>query len=170
MILIDQKSDRSFGKYYGHPDGFDSSKEMVARLLNEFDLKFQDVANIIHDVKIPTNLTHITKLQKPFQTAFINCKWKNQPSYPESNYKADFGLNDNDRWIFVEIELSDIRRAVNAFFMDRVFRTAYMRLGIFITPQTIIENKHFYSQLTKRYDYIAPDYPLWVIGFEVEKR
>jgi len=167
MILIDQKNDGSFGKYYRHPGGFESSKKMVARLLNEFDLKFDDVANIIYDVKVPANITHITELQNPFQISFKRFQWDDKPNYPESNYKADFGLNKNNRWIFVEIELSDIRRAVNAFFMDRVFRTAYMRLGIFITPQTLVENKHFYSQITKRYDYIAPDYPLWVIGFEI---
>ena len=168
MKLIDKRGDGSFGKYYGHPKGEQESKKMVARLLREFELEFQDVENIIQSVQIPDGITHITQLQKPFQTAFLAHGWKNQPQYPESNYTADFGFNTNGRWIFVEIELSDIRRAVNAFFMDRVFRTGYMRLGIFITPQTFIENKHFYSQLTKRYDYIAPDYPLWVIGFEIE--
>ena len=168
MILIDWENDGSFGRYYGHPDGFDSSKLMIARLLNEYNLNFSNIRDIIQSVNIPYNLTHITQLQKSFKKAFLDNKWINQPEYPESNYKADFGLKSNNQWIFVEIELSDIRRAVNAFFMDRVFRTAYMRLGIFITPQTRIENKHFYSQLTKRYDYIAPDYPLWVIGFEVD--
>ncbi len=168
MELIDKKEDGSFGRYYGHPAGFNESKRMIARLLGEFDLEFQDIENIIQSVQMPENITHITQLQKPFQRAFLHHGWKDQPEYPESNYKADFGFNSDGRWIFVEIELSDIRRAVNAFFMDRVFRTGYMRLGIFITPQTTIEKKHFYSQLTKRYDYIAPDYPLWVIGFEVK--
>ena len=169
MEIIDLNDDGSFGKFYGHPNGQEASKEMIVRLLNEFELNFNYVADLIQSVVIPNNINRITELQTPFQKVFQIRNWENQPCYPESNYRADYGINNNGRWIFVEIELSDIRRAVNAFFMDRVFRTAHMRLGIFLTPEhNRLENKRFYSQLTRRYDFIAPDYPLWVIGFDID--
>ena len=109
----------------------------------------------------------MTALQGPLRIAFTQRRWIDKPNYPESRYKADLGYKQDNRWIFVEIELSDIRRAVNAFYMSRVFRTGYMRLGIFIAPESYTpEPKYFYSPITKRYQYLAPDYPLWVIGFE----
>lgn len=67
----------------------------------------------------------------------------------------------------MEVELSDIRRNTNAFYMSRVFRTGYMRLGIYIIPESNFpERKNFYSRIIKMYNYLTPDYPLWVIGFD----
>jgi hypothetical protein len=171
LTLMDLNEDNSFGKFYGHPNGNEFSKEMVIRLLDEFNLSISYFNQLILDIPIPQNFTHLTNLQSCFQLQFRNSNWQEQPYYPESGYQADFGLKIDNRWIFAEVELSDIRRAVNAFFMDRVFRTGFMRLGIVIVPEDCkIENrnKNFYSQLTKRYNYISPNYPLWVIGFGIK--
>jgi len=112
----------------------------------------------------------------------------NKKLYNKRPYNADFGWvekgkcyekeegrwghegrwKDIGRWIFVEVELSDIRRDVKTFYMLRVFRTGYMRLGVLIVPEihTTYENKPFYTSSIKRYTYIAPEFPLWVIGFD----
>ncbi len=135
-------------------------------MLQEFDFTPDDFEDVILSVSVPEG-EKVTALQDPLRGAFNQRGWIDKPKYPESKYEADFGYERDNRWIFVEIELSDIRRAVNAFYMSRVFRTGYMRLGIFIAPESHSpENKPFYSSLTKRYAYLAPDYPLWVIGFE----
>lgn len=135
-------------------------------MLKEFNLTSSYFEDLILSVSIPRG-NYVTALQNPLHKAFTQKGWINKPNYPESRYQADFGFKQDNRWIFVEIELSDIRRAVNAFYMSRVFRTGYMRLGIFIAPESYSpENKLFYSSLTKRFAYLAPDYPLWVIGFE----
>lgn len=166
MKLCDKSPMGVFGKYYGHPDGQQKSQEMILRILKEFRQSPNDIEEILLSVSIDPS-KHVASLQEPIKKAFISKGWVDKPNYPESRYQADFGLNQDGRWLFVEIELSDIRRAVNAFYMSRVFRTGYMRLGIFITPEsTKPEKKFFYSSITRRYDYIAPDYPLWVIGFK----
>ena len=130
LKLIDRNQDGSFGSFYGHPEGNEASKEMVCRLLSEFDLNIKFFENLVLSINLPSNITHITNFQGSFKEKFSNHSWIDQPYYPESKYQADYGLRVDDRWIFVEIELSDIRRAVNAFFMGRVFRTGFMRLGI----------------------------------------
>ena len=110
---------------------------------------------------------NVTTLQDPIKLKFLDNGWKDQVNYPESEYKADFAKEIDNRFIFVEVELSDIRRNVNLFYMSRVFRTGYMRLGIYIIPEsTYPERKNFYSRSIKMYNYLSPDYPLWVIGFE----
>jgi len=163
---LDKKSDGSFGRFFGHPDGENQSKRYVTRILKEFDLTFDYFSDLVLSVQIPTG-KYVTSLQEPLAEAFVERKWSRNPVYPESNYQADFGYKQDNRWVFVEVELSDIRRAVNAFYMARVFRTGYMRLGIFIAPESSTpENKRFYSSLVKRYAYLSPDYPLWVIGFK----
>lgn len=165
MNLMDLNADGSFGKFYGHPDGLEKSKEMVIRILKEFDLDFNYFKEILNSIPIKPG-DRITVLQDFFKDEFLKRGWESQTNYPESDYKADYALQDKNRYIFVEIELSDIRRNVNAFYMSRVFRTGYMRLGIYIIPEsTNPENKVFSSRLIKMYNYLAPDYPLWVIGF-----
>lgn len=166
MKLVDKQTDGAFGKFFGHPEGESQSKRYVIRILKEFGLTFDYFENLILSVSVSPR-EYVTALQEPLHTAFTQKWWSRQPNYPESAYKADLGYRKDNRWIFAEIELSDIRRAVNAFYMSRVFRTGYMRLGIFIAPESYApENKRFYSSLTRRYAYLAPDYPLWVIGFE----
>ena len=167
MKLVDKQADGIFGKFFGHPEGEDSSREYVLRMLKEFDLTPSYFEDLILSVSVSQG-QYVTALQDPLSRAFTERGWYDKPSYPESNYQADLGYKRDNRWIFVEIELSDIRRAVNAFYMSRVFRTGYMRLGIFIAPESKAPERHksFYSSLTKRYAYLAPDYPLWVIGFE----
>lgn len=166
MKLIDKQTDGTFGKFFGHPKGQAHSKKYVLRVLKEFDLIPGYFEELILSVSGPQGAL-VTVLQGPLRTAFTKRGWIDKPHYPESRYQADFGYRQDDRWIFVEIELSDIRRAVNAFYMSRVFRTGYMRLGILIAPESNApERKTFYSSLIGRYEYLAPDYPLWVIGFE----
>ena len=166
MKLVDKQSDGTFGKFFGHPEGESRSKEYVLRMLREFDLTTDHFGDLILSVSVPQG-QYVTALQDPLCRAFTQKGWTDKPYYPESGYRADLGYKRDNRWIFVEVELSDIRRAVNAFYMSRVFRTGYMRLGIFIAPESHTpESKLFYSSLTKRYTYLAPDYPLWVIGFE----
>ncbi len=157
--------DGSFGSFYGHPEGALKSKTFIKRMLKEFKLNFIFFKNLLLSIPINSN-KKVTSLQRPLKMKFIEMGWKSQPKYPESHYRADFGLEKNDRWIFVEVELSDIRRAVNAFYMSRVFRTGYMRLGILIAPESTSPEpkKQFYSSLKQRYNYLTPDYPLWVIG------
>ena len=166
MKLVDKQEDGTFGKFFGHPEGESRSKEYVLRILKEFNLTPDYFEDLILSASVSRG-EKVTALQDPLCRAFTQRRWNNMPYYPESNYRADFGYKQDNRWIFVEIELSDIRRAVNAYYMSRVFRTGYMRLGIFIAPESHApENKPFYSSLTRRYAYLAPDYPLWVIGFE----
>ena len=166
MKIIDKQADGSFGKYFGHPEGENRSKGYVLRMLKEFDLTPDYFEDLILSLSISQG-GYVTALQSPLCKAFTEKGWIDKPSYPESRYQADLGYKKDNRWIFVEIELSDIRRAVNAFYMSRVFRTGYMRLGIFIAPESNVpEKKPFYSSLIRRYAYLAPDYPLWVIGFE----
>ena len=166
MKLVDKQEDGTFGKFFGHPEGKSCSKEYVLRILKEFNLTPDYFEDLILSASVSQG-EKVTALQDPLCRAFTQRGWNNMPYYPESNYRADFGYKQDNRWIFVEIELSDIRRAVNAYYMSRVFRTGYMRLGIFIAPESHTpENKSFYSSLTRRYAYLAPDYPLWVIGFE----
>ena len=165
MKLIDKQSDGSFGKFFGHPEGETHSKKYVTRMLEEFGFTFDYFENLILSTSVQ-KFEYVTALQHQFFKAFKQKGWKDQPSYPESKYKADYGFEQDGRWIFVEVELSDIRRAVNAFYMSRVFKTGYMRLGIFIIPESKSpENKPFYSSIIKRYKYLSPDYPLWIIGF-----
>ena len=166
MKVVDKQADGTFGKYFGHPEGEKRSKEYVLRILKEFNFTPDYFENLILSVTVSQG-EYVTTLQGPLSRAFTSKGWIDKPNYPESRYQADLGYREDNRWIFVEIELSDIRRAVNAFYMSRVFRTGYMRLGIFIAPESDTpENKLFYSSLTKRYAYLAPEYPLWVIGFE----
>ncbi len=160
------RSDGSFGKFYGHPDGEEKSKELIIRILKEFriDMDFFKVLLLSFEIN-PSE--KVTSLQDPLYIKFIDAGWKAQVIYPESDYIADYAKRIDNRYIFVEVELSDIRRNVNAFYMSRVFRTGYMRLGIYIIPESSTpETKKFFSRLTKMYDYLAPNYPLWVIGFE----
>jgi len=165
MHLLDTQSDGSFGKFFGHPKGEAKSKEFVIRMLAEFNFDFSTFRNILAPIPIPAD-GKVTALQEPIKEAFVDKGWNPFPKYPESNYTADLRFNIGERYIFVEVELSDVRRAVNAFFMSRVFRTGFMRLGIFITPESNRpEPKLFYSSLVRRYDYLAPEYPLWVMGF-----
>ena len=165
MKLVDKQPDRTFGKFFGHPEGENRSKEYVLRMLKEFDLTPEYFEDLILSVSV-SQRAYVTALQDPLRKAFTQRRWIDKPYYPESGYRADLGYKQDNRWIFLEIELSDIRRAVNAFYMSRVFRTGYMRLGILIAPESRTpENKLFYSSLTRRYAYLAPDYPLWVIGF-----
>lgn len=131
MELVDKQVDGAFGKFFGHPDGESQSKRYVLRLLKEFGLTFDYFKDLILSVPVPTR-QYVTALQEPLLKAFTEKGWISKPKYPESVYEADFGYRQDKRWIFVEVELSDIRRAVNAFYMARVFRTGYMRLGIFI--------------------------------------
>lgn len=166
MKLLDKQADGAFGKFFGHPEGESHSKQYVLRMLKEFDFTPKYFEDLILSVSVSQG-RYVTALQDPLRRAFTQSGWIDRPNYPESRYQADLGYKQDDRWIFLEIELSDIRRAVNAFYMSRVFRTGYMRLGIFIAPESRApENKPFYSSLTRRYAYLAPDYPLWVIGFE----
>lgn len=163
---MDKQSDGSFGKFFGHPDGESQSKRYVMRMLKEFNLTFDYFSDLILFVQLPIG-KYVTSLQEPLADTFVKRGWSRNPNYPESAYQADFGYKQDNRWIFVEVELSDIRRAVNAFYMARVFRTGYMRLGIFIAPESSTpESKKFYSSLVTRYAYLSPDYPLWVIGFK----
>jgi hypothetical protein len=166
MELLDKQPDGAFGTFFGHPEGGKKSKEYVLRMLKEFEFTFKYFEDLILSVSVPQG-GYVTALQEPIYTVFTKNGWVGKPAYPESNYEADLGYRKDNRWIFVEVELSDIRRAVNAFYMSRVFRTGYMRLGIFIAPESQSpENKRFYSSLKTRYAYLAPDYPLWVIGFK----
>jgi len=166
MKVVDKQADGTFGKFFGHPEGESRSKEYVLRMLREFDLTTDYFQSLLFSILVPQR-ENVTALQDPLCKAFTQKGWIDKPPYPESVYKADLGYKQDNRWIFVEIELSDIRRAVNAFYMSRVFRTGYMRLGIFIAPESHTpETKRFYSSLIKRYRYLAPDYPLWVIGFQ----
>jgi hypothetical protein len=168
MKLVDKQEDGTFGKFFGHPGGESRSKEYVLRMLKEFNFTPEYFEDLILSGSVSQG-EYVTALQDPLCRAFTQRGWNNKPYYPESNYQADFGYKQDNRWIFVEIELSDIRRAVNALYMSRVFRTGYMRLGIFIAPESHApeKSKGFYSSLTKRYAYLAPDFPLWVIGFEL---
>jgi hypothetical protein len=167
MNLVDRQPDGAFGAFFGHPDGEHKSKEYVIRILKEFEFNFEYFEKLILTTQSPLG-EYVTSLQEPLSRSFIDKGWEPQPRYPESpGYQADLGYKQSSRWIFIEIELSDIRRAVNAFYMSRVFRTGFMRLGILIAPESSRpENKRFYSSLKTRYTYLAPDYPLWVIGFE----
>ena len=166
MKLVDKQADGTFGKFFGHPEGESRSKEYVLRMLKEFDLTPDYFEDLFLSLPVSQG-EYVTALQDPLRRAFTKRGWRDKPYYHESSYQADLGYEQDNRWIFVEIELSDIRRAVNAFYMSRVFKTGYMRLGIFIAPESRApENKPFYSSLTRRYTYLAPDYPLWVIGFE----
>jgi hypothetical protein len=165
MELLDSKSDGTFGSCFGHPEGNAKSKLMVERLLAEFQQDFESLRQIILSVQV-NPLEKLTKIKPQLDRAFYEAGWNREPYYPESNYRADYGLEVEKRWIFVEAELSDDRRTVNAFFMSRVFRTGYMRLGILLAPEsTSPESKRFYSSFLRRYAYLSPDYPLWIVGF-----
>lgn len=165
MELVDEQPDGSFGTFYGHPNGADKSKELVKRILKEFDLDFQFFRNLLLSIPVDPN-QYVTSLQDPIKQEFLAHGWKDEVNYPESDYTADYALQEEERYIFVEVELSDIRRDIKALYMSRVFRTAYMRVGIYIIPESgTPESKYFYSRLTKTYDYLTPEYPLWVIGF-----
>jgi hypothetical protein len=136
-------------------------------MLEEFGLDFDYFRKLILSVQV-NPIEPVTALQSRFREALLSLqdRWRDKPSYPESSYEADFGLEKSGRWIFLEIELSDIRRAMNAIYMSRVFRTGYMRLRIFMAPESSKpEQKLFYSSLVRRYEYLAPEFPLWVIGF-----
>ena len=133
MKLVNKHQDGAFGKFFGHPDGESRSKEYILRMLKEFNLTLDYFEDLILSASVSQG-EYVTALQDPLHRAFTQRGWNDTPYYPESNYRADLGIKQDNRWIFVEIELSDIRRAVNAFYMSRVFRTGYMRLGIFIAP------------------------------------
>lgn len=119
MKLLDKQADGAFGKFFGHPEGEIHSKQYVLRMLKEFDLTPDYFEDLILSVPI-TQGKYVTALQKPLLDAFTNRNWFGHPRYPESDYQADIGYKKDERWIFIEIELSDIRRAVNAFYMSRV--------------------------------------------------
>jgi len=165
MNLLNINSDGSFGKFYGHPHGEEKSKDLIKRILNEFGINTDFFKELLLSLEINPS-EKVTSLQEPIKHKFIGTGWKAEVNYPESDYKADYAKKIENRDIFVEVELSDIRRNVNAFYMSRVFQTGYMRLGIYIVPESSIpEVKNFYSRIVKMYDYLAPNYPLWVIGF-----
>ena len=167
LTLKDLQTDGSFGKFYGHPNGQDDSKGMVVRLLDEFGQSFAGIQALLTAAQIPVGLRTVPGVQTPIGTQFVDANWLSRPNYPESGYQADFGLEQQSRWLLVEIELSDHRRSVNSSFMRRAFLTAHLRLGIYILPEhTRLENKRFYHHVTERYNFHSPDYPLWVIGFD----
>ena len=169
MNLLDLRPNGSFGTFLGHPDGAEASEGLVSRMLAEFNLDFTYFHRVLSP--IPTNLGgYVTNLQNPIRQAFLNSGhgWSQNSYYPESRYKPDLGFNIGDRWVFIEVELSDGRRAVNAMYMSRAFRTGYMRLGIYITFEANANAPRmdrFYSSLLRRYKYMSPDFPLWLIGF-----
>jgi hypothetical protein len=169
MNLVNSQPDGSFGMFFGHPQRGDKSKQMVERLLDEFGFDFAKIKSILNPI-VTNNGGKVTTLQEPIKLAFTNSKpaWKSQPYYPESKYKADVGFNLGNRWIMVEVELSDIRRGVSFNYMSTIFVTGYMRLGIIIVPESISPEKHktFYSKLVTRCNFHSPNFPLWVIGFE----
>ena len=167
MDLLDEQDGGAFGSFFGHPNGFDASRSMVERILEEFSLDYDHFREILLSIPVNPN-KYLTKIKPDLKRNFLDHGWLYEPYYLESSgYKADFGRKIGDRYIYIEVELSDARRAVNTMFMSRVFRAGYMRLGIYIAPESTKpeKGKTFYSMLKKRYAYIAPDYPLWLIGF-----
>ena len=167
MYLMDEKSEGSFGSFFGHPNGFEPSRLMVERILKEFSLDYNHFREILMSIPVNSN-KYLTKIKPYLKRNFLDRGWLYEPPYLEScGYKADFGRKMGERYIYIEVELSDARRAVNAMFMSRVFRAGYMRLGIYIAPESNRPEmgKNFYSMMKTRYAYIAPDYPLWLIGF-----
>lgn len=143
---------------------------MVYRILHEFGLSWKDVAVPLERVQSSAG-SYVTKLNERFKEELRKEGWLvsgdvPRALYPESRYEPDFARKSGERYIFGEIELSDPRRAVNAHFMDRCFRAGYLRLGIYIAPEgTSPEKKLFYSNLKKRYDFVTPTFPFWLIGF-----
>ncbi len=163
--LMDLQEDGSFGKFFGHPNAIENdSKEMIGRLLKEFKLKFSDIKKLLEKVE-KTN--DIKTLQSLIKTEFSKRNWISEKIYPESNYKADFGKGkeNEDRWILVEVELSDPSRCKELFYMERVFRTGFMNLGVLISPKR--EHCNFYNSVVARYSYNRPNFPLWIIGIDI---
>ncbi len=171
MDLMDKQDTgtgaEAFGSFFGHPEGQEESRKMVERLLKEFSLDYSHFSDILLSIPVKPN-KYLTKIKPDLTKNFLLNGWSEEPKYEDSDkYKADFGREIEGRHIYVEVELSDVRRAVNAMFMARVFRVGYMRLGIYIAPESTTpeKGKNFYSMLKSRYKYIAPEYPLWLIGF-----
>lgn len=167
MQLLDEQDTGAFGAFFGHPNGGGASRSMVERILKEFSLDYNHFREVLLAIEVKPS-EYVTKIKPRMDGKFLERGWSYEPYYPESaGYQADYGREIKGRHIYVEVELSDVRRAVNAMFMSRVFRAGYMRLGIYIAPESTSpeKNKNFYSALKTRYDYIAPEYPLWLIGF-----
>ncbi len=120
MKLADKQEDGTFGKFFGHPESERQSKRYVLRILKEFGFTPDYFEKLILSVPVSQG-EYVTALQAPLHKAFTDQGWISGPNYPESVYKADFGYRQDNRWIFVEIELSDIRRAVNAFYNGKGF-------------------------------------------------
>ena len=167
MDLIDEKDGGSFGAFFGHPIGFEPSRLMIERILKEFSLDYNHFREILMSIPVHPS-KYLTQIKPYLKQNFLDRGWLYEPTYLESSgYKADFGRKMGDRYIYIEVELSDVRRAVNAMFMSRIFRAGYLRLGIYIAPESNRpeKGKNFYSMMKTRYAYISPEYPLWLIGF-----
>ena len=170
MILKDLQEDGSFGKFYGVPNNFLASRQLVCDVLNQFELSFIKVRNLLEVIQNPNPLTSITQFQNSINESFKTNDWCSQPNYPNSRYKADFGKTNQNGSILVEVELSDVRRSANILYMMGAYRMEAMKLGIVIVPEnnSLERTKNFYSNLTRRFNYFSPDFPLWLIGFDVD--
>ena len=154
MKLLDEQDSGAFGAFFGHPNGFDKSQAMVERILSEFSLNYEHFRKIVLSVPVDPK-TYLTKIKPDLTQNLVKSGWQAEPYYPESpRYQTDIGRHIDNRYIFVEVKLSDARRAVNTSFMSRVFRAGYMRLGIYIALESTSpeKGKNFYSMLKTRYD------------------
>jgi len=161
MELLNLIDENQFGWYYGSITHIqEDSRILVNRLLVEFNLSQGHIYRILHPI-ICQDFARYTSYTPLIESAFGDHNWQYSPHphYPNSNYSSDASYHlDDNRKIFLEIEMSDPSRISKILIMERTFRDCYMRLGIYIFPESISDSA------INRFNYIQPNFPLWVIG------
>jgi hypothetical protein len=142
MQLLELRNQNDFGYYFGASTNRRSDSQiLITRILAEYHLTQQDFYNILTPLNC-AQFNRYTQYTTIIENSLFNLGWLNHPYYFGSRYQADAGLANNpNRYLYLEIQMTDETRISKVMIMERSFHDCYLRLGIYIFPNT------FYSRV-----------------------
>lgn len=165
--ILDMNPDDSFGYFFGHPEGPVSSHTMISQRLVEVNLSFKGVQNIIGQSIESEYTASIDDISQAISGGFVDAGWIQNPLIHGQQHHGYYGLEMPDsRWALAAINLNNAEIAIGqAYFMDRLFRSSDLRLGIIISMDDDGQGaRDTYTRLISDFDYLRPQFPLWLIG------